>query len=334
MSTGPKVSVITSSYNCDAYLSDCVASVLGQSYDSWEHIIIDCGSLDKSRQTLDSLTHQRLRVLHEEFCGVGRARNIAIQHASGEFCAILDADDLALPDRLFSQVELLQHRPEVVAVGGGIQGLYYWNQSWERTFRSKKMTIQYPYHDDGIKQFLSMALTPIPHSTLTFRKTAFQNIGGYREAMEKAEDFDLVLRLSLNGSMAGVREPVSVIRVGSASSHTARHRPLGRDHQYYAVLSLLFNTAGSCGVRCTQPEIEEWLDEIGKQGVSGLQGRWVYENIMAQRVGNLFAGQAAIPKAVLRFLPAIIACRNTPWWHAASSPQQLLKDYLFSGNRE
>ena len=115
------------------------SSVLNQSFDSWEHIIIDCGSTDNSRKVLESLKHPRLRVIHEEFCGVARARNRAIQQARGEFCAILDADDRALPDRLRLQVELLRKDKALVAVGGNAQRICSSHRTVEINFSKTPM---------------------------------------------------------------------------------------------------------------------------------------------------------------------------------------------------
>jgi len=334
MNNVPLVSVITSNYNCARHLPDCVSSVLDQTFDSWEHIIIDCGSTDNSRQVLESLKHPRLRVVHESFCGVARARNIAIQQAQGEFCAILDADDLALPNRLFRQIELLQNNPEVVAVGGDIQAIFFRHRLWERVLRRNNRTVQLPYRHDEMMLFLRSVLSPIPHSTLTFRKTTFQELGGYREAMEKAEDFDFILRFGLHGRLAGVHEPVGVLHFGVAGSHSTRHRPHGRDALYYAFLALLFNIACANGLKCVQQDIEKWLDGIGKQGINALQGRWGWKNLMKRSKCLPLASRIILLKALIFHLPAAVACRNRPWWPAAYSPENILKEYIVTGRKE
>jgi glycosyltransferase involved in cell wall biosynthesis len=325
------VSVITSNYNCAEYLPGCVSSILNQTFDSWEHIIIDCGSTDNSRKVLESLEHPQLRIIYEKFCGVARARNLAIQQAQGEFCAILDADDLALPDRLRLQVELLQKNQELAAVGGDIQPIYLSDFSWKSILRTYKRIFQYPYRHDEIMLFLRSTLSPILHSTLTFRKKIFQEIGGYREAMEKAEDFDLVLRFGLYGRLGGVGEPVGVIRFGEKDSHTMRHRPHGRNVEYYSVLAFLFNTARINRLNCTQQDIEGWLDKIGGHGIRALKGRWVWENLIKPNRCLSFANWEIPLKAFILYLPAIIACSNRSWWPTASSPENILKEFIVSG---
>ena len=324
----PLVSVITSNYNGAGYLPDCVSSVLNQSFDSWEHIIIDCGSTDNSRKVLESLKHPRLRVIHEEFCGVARARNRAIQQARGEFCAILDADDRALPDRLRLQVELLRKDKALVAVGGNAQRICSSHRRWKSIFRRHQWTTRYPLGHEAIMLFLRSTLSPILHSTLTFRKTIFQEMGGYREDMEKAEDFDLVLRLGLHGRLGGVHQRVGILRFGAADSHTTRHQPQGRDVHYYAVLALLFNTARVYGFDCDQKDIEEWLDNIGKDGISALRGRWIWENLIKHNRGLSWASWDIPLKSFILLPLAMMACWRRSWWPAAFSPENIIEEFI------
>ncbi len=324
----PSVSVITSNYNCAAYLPDCVVSVLSQSFDSWEHIIVDCGSTDNSLQVLETLSHPRLRIIKEGFCGVARARNLAIQQARGEYCAILDADDLALSNRLLLQTELLQNNLDIVAVGGDFKVIIFRDRLWKLILLPKNKTFHFPYHHNEMMLFLHGVITPIAHSILTFRRSVFQKIGGYREVVEKAEDFDLILRFGLYGRLAGVPEQVGIIRVGVAGSHSARHRPYGRDALYYAVSVVLFNTACAKGLKYAQQDIEKWLDSIGKKGVSAIHGRWLLNNFTKPGMRLSFASWVFFLKAFIPCLPAVIVCRNQSWWFASRNPENILKEYI------
>ena len=236
---------------------------------------------------------------------------MAIQQSQGEFCAILDADDLALPDRLRLQVALLNKDKALVAVGGNAQRICSSQRRWQSIFRRHQWTTRYPLEHEAIMLFLRSTLSPILHSTLVFRKTIFQQIGGYREAMEKAEDYDLILRLGLHGRLGGLRERVDIPRLGIEDSHSIRHRPHGRDSQYYSVLALLYNTASINGLNCPKQDIEEWLDKIGGNGVKALRGRWVLENSMKWKKSLSFANWKIILKAFILFSPAIITCGGT-----------------------
>ncbi|MDD2714779.1 MAG: glycosyltransferase [Candidatus Wallbacteria bacterium] len=326
----PLVSVITSNYNCAGYLPGCVKSVLNQTIDSWEHIIIDCGSTDNSRETLKSLMHPCLRVIHEDFCAVARARNIAIQKAEGEFCAILDADDLALPNRLQLQTELLQKNPDLVAVGGGFKMVFLQDPSRKQTGSRKIKKLHYPCRHNELMLFLRALLTPIGHSIFTFRRSVFQEIGGYREAMEKSEDYDLILRFGLHGKLASVPEQVGIIHYGRDCSHTSRIRPQGRDALYYTVSSLLLNISCLNGLKCTQQEIEKWLDSIGEQGINALNGLWLWNVLIKSGIHLSFASLVYFLGGLKRCLPSVIACRRQPWLSSGSSPENILKECIVS----
>lgn len=321
----PLVSVITSNFNGAVYLPDSVTSILNQRFDSWEHIIVDCGSTDNSRQVLETLSHPRLRIIHENFCGVSRARNIAIRNARGTFCAILDADDLSLPNRLALQVDLLRKYPEVVAVGGDCKEIIMRDRLWKKALLPNNQKYHLPCQHDEMMLFLHAGLTPIMHSTLTFRKTSFREMGGYRETIEKAEDFDLILRMGRSGRLASVPEQVGILRSGVDGSHTTRHRPRGRNALYYVFLSILDNLASANCVNCLQQDIEAWLDGIGKQGILALQGRWIWNTLLNRNWRMSRAARAIILRMFLRRLPAIFASRNKSWWAAARSPETVLK---------
>ena len=118
--TPPLVSVITNSYNCASYLRANIESVLSQDYENWQHIVIDAGSTDGSMAILRGMQHPRLKVMNVPHCGVSESRNFAIAQAEGEFIAILDADDAALPRRLQTQMQCFVDAPHIVLVGGGI----------------------------------------------------------------------------------------------------------------------------------------------------------------------------------------------------------------------
>jgi hypothetical protein len=322
------VTVITSNYNGAGFLGACVRSIQEQTYESWEHVIVDCGSTDGSAQLLRSLMHPRLRVIREGACGVAHARNVAVNEARGVYCANLDVDDVAYPSRLERQVGVLDSALDVVAVGGGIDAVMLGYHGWRRVLRRKMRRIQLPVSHDGMALFLRSVLNPIPHSILTFRKGAFEEVGGYREAMEKAEDFDLVLRLSLRGRLAGVEGPVGMIRFGRADSHTACHRPKGRDALFFAVAALLYRTAVGMGLECQQVEIESWLDGVGQDGVEALQGRWAFESLRDQKTALPAGSQRLLLKIVVLRVAAVLRCRSRAWWRAARSPESVLGEIV------
>lgn len=105
----PLVSIITPCYNADRYVDDCVLSVLSQTYKNWELILIDDCSTDKTPQKILKYCQQDKRIkfytTEKRSGGPAHPRNIGISHASGDFIAFLDVDDLWLPNKLQEQIE-------------------------------------------------------------------------------------------------------------------------------------------------------------------------------------------------------------------------------------
>ncbi len=108
-----KVSVIIPVYKVEKYIAATVQSVLEQTYENFELLIIDDGSPDKSIKICQQFTDTRIRIIHQENKGVAAARNHGIREAQGEYLAFLDADDLWTPDKLEKHVQHLDNFPEI-----------------------------------------------------------------------------------------------------------------------------------------------------------------------------------------------------------------------------
>ncbi len=111
------ISVLMAVYNCDKYLREAIDSILNQTWGDFEFIIVDDGSTDNSLQILKEYSDQRINVItYEENKGVAHARNVGLQHCTSEYVALMDADDIALPDRLKLQYEYLMEHREIDGV--------------------------------------------------------------------------------------------------------------------------------------------------------------------------------------------------------------------------
>ncbi|MDF5719075.1 MAG: glycosyltransferase family 2 protein [Rhizonema sp. PD37] len=108
-----KVSVIIPVYQVEKYIAATIKSVLEQTYTNFELIIVDDGSTDKSREICQQFTDPRIKILCQENRGVAAARNTGIRNAQGEYLALLDADDLWLPEKLAKHVAHLETSPSV-----------------------------------------------------------------------------------------------------------------------------------------------------------------------------------------------------------------------------
>lgn len=117
------ISVVMSNYNTDElYLRASIESILNQTYENFEFIIVDDCSTDNSVEVIESYSDKRINLIkNEENMGLTRSLNIAIKAARGEFIARMDADDISLPQRFEKQVEFLTQNPEYIACGTAIK---------------------------------------------------------------------------------------------------------------------------------------------------------------------------------------------------------------------
>lgn len=310
----PLVSVITNSYNSGKHLRANIESVLRQDYSNWEHIIIDCGSTDDSLDIVAELNHKRLRLLQVPFCGVASGRNIGIEKANGDIIAILDSDDYALPQRLTKQVDILHTMPNIVGVGSGFK------VTDEATNRQK--TYIYPSDPRQIAILLLAGFNPLPHSSLSFRKSSFNTVGGYSSSIEKGEDFHFLLRLANIGDLYSLPN-VLVKNTKHKDSHTFKHRPKGRDTSFYTVLSLILNSFSGEQKQLTQLEVEKWLERIAPDCLNGLLAEWSLRSIH-QNWKTLDAKSIVLLVKMVRLnWFKIIKCRFAPWRKYSKAPNDI-----------
>jgi len=183
-------------YNGERYLREAVESILAQTYPDFEVIIIDDGSSDASAGMLEEFARRddRVRLVRQENIGLTRTLNKAIELSGGELLARMDADDIAMPDRLRRQVEFMQQHPRVVLLGGAYELI---------DGRGRLLTRITPPLDDQPLQELALAgRTPICHPLAMMRRDAVLKTGGYDESLKVAQDLDLWLRLGEVGELA------------------------------------------------------------------------------------------------------------------------------------
>ena len=211
----PRVSVVLPVRDGAAFLEQALQSVLSQTLSELELIVVDDGSTDRTPEILAAraASDPRVRVLRREGDGVVAALNAGCAVAATAYVARLDADDVALPERLERQVALLDAHPNVGLVGGAYVAI---DQSGRRlaTFRP-------PTEDAALRARLSR-YNVFAHPAATFRREAFEQAGGYRLA--EAEDYDLWLRISERWQLASVPDPVLEYRQHSGQVSLVRAR--------------------------------------------------------------------------------------------------------------
>jgi glycosyltransferase involved in cell wall biosynthesis len=177
-----------------AWLAEAVASILGQSHHDLELILVDDHSTDRAIAEL-AKGDGRLQILENPGRGVVGAFNAGLAVARGGYIARMDADDLAMPQRLEAQLQLLRERPEVGIAGACVE--IFSDQGLQEGNRHYQDWLNGLCAPDAIHQAMFIE-SPIPNPTALFRRAVIDALGGYRDT-EWPEDYDLFLRADRAG---------------------------------------------------------------------------------------------------------------------------------------
>lgn len=204
-------------HNAADYVAAAVTSILQQTLTDFEFLVLDDGSQDRSYAILTALAQQdtRLRVSRSPNQGVSRARNQLLAQAQGEFIAVMDADDQALPERLAEQVDFLQRHPQVVCVGGSHELIDQ---------RGRFLTcLALPTQNDEIQRLALAGHGSICHPCAMVRRAAMVQVQGYDPSLRSAHDLDLWLKLGELGELANLPQPVLRYRLHTQSVSAQNH---------------------------------------------------------------------------------------------------------------
>ncbi|PVX51840.1 glycosyltransferase involved in cell wall biosynthesis [Balneicella halophila] len=185
MNKQPLVSVLMPLYNSEKYVGASIESILQQTYQNWELLIVNDGSTDNSKNAVLSFQDSRIKYFeNEENKGIVYTRNRLMNLAEGDFMANLDSDDIAYPKRLEKQLQYLLNNKECNLCGSWA---YKITESNERIGK-----LQPPVHDEDI--YINMLFQfSFVHSTLMMRKSAL-GASRYNKDYSVAEDYDFVER--------------------------------------------------------------------------------------------------------------------------------------------
>lgn len=198
----PKISILLPTYNRASLLNRAAKSILAQSFQNWELVIVNDASTDGTKKFLNELAGQdpRVRPVHHEknyYPDISRTLNEGLQIARGEYVARLDDDDYWCDDRkLEKQATFLDAHSDIAIAGGGTIVI---DENDHEKFRYLK-----PEQDGAIRDKALFA-NPFTHSTVIFRRQMAIEAGGYGD-FKNAEDWDLWLRLGTHGKFYNFQE--------------------------------------------------------------------------------------------------------------------------------
>lgn len=188
MMNRPKVSVIIPTYNRCESLRDAIASVLGQTFGDFELVVVDDGSMDNTRDVVMSFDDERVRYLFQANQGVSAARNWGVASSRGSLIAFLDSDDVWLTDKLRVQTSYFEKHPSV--------SICQTEEIWIRDGVRVNPAEKHRKHSGWIfRECIPLCI--VSPSAVMLRREAFDALGGFDEALQACEDYDLWLRASL-----------------------------------------------------------------------------------------------------------------------------------------
>ena len=193
----------------ERFLAEAIESVLRQSFTDFEFIIVDFGSTDNSKVIAASYAAKddRIRLSEIPNCVLPAARNAACALARGRYIAVMDADDICLPDRLRWEVEFMEQHPKVGLLGGAVE----WIDDGDRLLGRQDV----PCEDLEIRSAF-ITHCPFWHPTVLVRREALVQAGGYREAFVFAHDYDMELRVADHVDCANLDRVVLKYRIHPA----------------------------------------------------------------------------------------------------------------------
>lgn len=196
----PTVSVIISTYNRAHLLGRAIQSVLDQTYQDLEIIVVDDASTDNTEEIVSGFKDERIQyVRHEENKGGAAARNTGIKIANGDYVGLLDDDDEWLGDKLQKQVDAMEELPDN-DWGGTYCGHFHMGHKVTRVEAIKQGNLK--------KELLKGEVNVGASSTLLFRRHAICEVGLFDEDLARYQDWELLIRFFRRYKLSSVREPL------------------------------------------------------------------------------------------------------------------------------
>jgi len=202
----PKVSVIIPTYNRAHLVRRAIRSVLNQTYQDFEVIVVDDCSTDNTAEVLKEFKDNRIKYIrHKVNRGVAAARNTGIKVAEGSYVALLDSDDRWLPSKLEKQMKVFEKAPQEV----GVVYTGLWRISSNRKLYIPSPKVPCKYEGDVYKNLLRVNF--VGNSSVVIKKECFKKVGLYDEHLPSVEDRELLLRISRYYHFRCVDEPLVIL---------------------------------------------------------------------------------------------------------------------------
>lgn len=234
------VSVVIPSYNHEKYISETIDSILNQTFQDFEIIITDDGSLDNTVEVIKTFSDPRIKLFEfEENQGACAALNNCIINSKGKYIAYVSSDDVWDLDKLEKQVKYLNENSSIGAVftkakiidenGNNLNGNHLYSNVFQYENRSRSEWLNRFFYRGNC----------ICHPSIMIRKDVYDDIGFYNERMANLPDFDMWVRFCLKYSFYILDEPLIKFRIRNDEKNASAANPKTRVRSRFEVLRIL-----------------------------------------------------------------------------------------------
>lgn len=220
--SSPKVSVLMTVFNGMPYLEEAVTSILDQTLSDFQFVIVDDGSTDETAAFLNSIDDSRIKVVHQKNGGTAAAANHGLSLVETEFVARMDADDVAMLDRLEKQLRFMEENPDVGIVGSQVAPI-------GAVGVGKSLNL--PETHESIFDALMTGRHGLAHSSLMIRTATLKELGGYWKH-RLIDDWDMMLRMGEVSKLANISDVLLNYRVHAGSLNGTSMMRMHRNISY------------------------------------------------------------------------------------------------------
>jgi glycosyltransferase involved in cell wall biosynthesis len=306
----PAVSVCMIVLNGSSYIREAVDSILNQTFSDFELVIVDNGSVDGTLDIISSYDDKRIRLIKNSGDpGIAQSRNASVKNARGRYVAIMDSDDVSLPDRLKTQFEYMESHPEVGLLG-----------SWARIIDQAGKTAdirKFRKEHDVIRASILFFFWFV-HSSVFFRKELFPE-DGYR--LPYSEDYDMVCRFAEKAEIAILDKVLVKYRIHKAA--ISYEYSVRTDKEIVYVRSITGGLLKRLGIKPTQNDLKlhYQISYLGFEADSRFlkdSKTWLEQILRANAAKKIYAKWALRELVYGRWLAV---CGRYGFWRMLATPQ-------------
>lgn len=207
------ISIVIPLYNKEKLIGSTIHSILNQTYQEYEIVVVNDGSTDNSVAEVDKIHDSRIRLINQLNAGVSVARNRGIAESKGDFIALMDADDLWTPDYLETQIDLVNKYPkcDVFAIN------YEFKDSHNKSTPTIIKRLPFNKTDGVLSNYFEVATyshPPITSISIMARRGVFESVGGFPLGIKSGEDLLTWARLACRYKIAYSKKACAIYNLG------------------------------------------------------------------------------------------------------------------------